>query len=228
MTRDCGKHYICGRWVEPASRQAISIVNPATERSSGRMACGDASDVDYAVKCARQAFGQFARVPRQERIALLEAILTEFDKRLNDFTAAISEEIGAPKWFARRVQVAAGRAHLTAALAALRSYPFLEYSQGSIIIKEPIGVCGLLTPSNWPINQIACKVAPALATGCTVVLKPSELAPFSCQVFAEVLDAAGVPKGVFNVVFGEGSRVGKAITLHPDIDMVSVTGSTDT
>jgi aldehyde dehydrogenase (NAD+) len=218
--------YIDGQWVAPAEPRTLDVVNPATEDVCGRISLGSAVDVDRAVMAARKAFPGYAQTSVATRIALLEAIVAEYKKRHADMAAAISEEMGAPAVLASKAQAAMGIGHLQTALAVLKDYRFAEDRGTTRIVKEPIGVCGLITPWNWPVNQIACKVAPALAVGCTMVLKPSEIAPFSAQVWTEVLHAAGVPAGVFNLVHGDGPTVGAAIASHPEVDMVSFTGST--
>lgn len=187
---------------------------------------GTDKDVDLAVKAARKAFHSYSISSVDERVALLERILAEYRKRYDDVAAAITEEMGAPAALAYDAQAATGVIHLEVGIAALKNYAFSERRGGTIVAKEPIGVCGLITPWNWPISLIACKVVPALATGCTMVLKPSEIAPFSAYIWAEVLEAAGVPDGVFNLVNGDGPTVGAAIAAHPDVDLVSFTGST--
>jgi aldehyde dehydrogenase (NAD+) len=225
--RDYTKFYIDGKWVAPASPKTLDVINPATEGVAGKISLGTAADVDAAVKAARKAFETFSRTSREERIDLITRIMAELKKRHEDMAKAITEEMGAPVWLAQRAQAAMGAAHFGTALAVLKTYEFEEKQRGTtLIVKEPIGVCGFITPWNWPLNQIACKVAPALAVGCTMVLKPSEIAPFSAQIFAEVMDAAGVPAGVFNMVNGDGPGVGAAISSHPGVDMVSFTGST--
>jgi aldehyde dehydrogenase (NAD+) len=193
---------------------------------AGRISMGSAADVDRAVKAARKAFATYSQTTREERIALLEKIIAEYQKRYADMAAAITEEMGAPAALAQKAQAAMGIGHLQTALGVLKNYHFEEPRGTTLIVKEPIGVCGFITPWNWPVNQIACKVAPALAVGCTMVLKPSEIAPFSAQIWTEILHAAGVPKGVFNLVNGDGPTVGAAISSHPEVDMVSFTGST--
>lgn len=218
--------YIGGRWVEPVIAKSISIINPATETCSGRISMGSAEDVDNAVMAARAAFGSYSQASVDERAALLERIIEEYKRRYADMAVAITEEMGAPVTLARDAQAAIGLAHLQTALGVLRKFPFQEQRGTTLLMKEPIGVCGLITPWNWPMSQIACKVAPALAVGCTMVLKPSESAPFSAQVWTEILHAAGVPAGVFNLVNGDGPSVGAAISSHPEVDMVSFTGST--
>ncbi len=225
--REALRFYIGGEWVEPAPGwQPLDVINPATEEPMGRIAIGSAADVDRAVDAAAAAFPAFARTTRAERLELLGAIAAEYQKRYGEIAAAITEEMGAPAWLATQAQAALGMAHLQTAMAVLRDYRFEEERGTTLIVREPISVCGFITPWNWPINQIACKVAPALATGCTMVLKPSEVAPFSAILWAEVLHTAGVPKGVFNLVNGDGPTVGAAIAAHPRIDMVSFTGST--
>jgi aldehyde dehydrogenase (NAD+) len=218
--------YIDGQWVAPAARRTLEVVNPATETVAGRIAMGDASDVDRAAQAARRAFASFSRTTVAERVALLEAIIAEYKRRHADLAAAITEEMGAPAVLAQKAQAPIGIGHLQAALTVLRSYAFEELRGTTMLQKTPIGVCGLITPWNWPMNQIACKVAPALATGCTMILKPSEISPFSALIFTEILHAAGVPAGVFNLVNGDGAGVGAAISAHPEVDMVSFTGST--
>ncbi|WP_269714255.1 aldehyde dehydrogenase family protein [Caulobacter sp. NIBR2454] len=224
--RDYTKFYIDGAWVAPAVAKTLDVINPANEEVAGRISMGSAADVDTAVKAARKAFETFSRTSREERIDLLERIVAEYQKRYEDMAKAITEEMGAPSWLAQRAQAAMGVGHIQTAIAVLKDYKFEEDRGTTRIVKEPIGVCGFITPWNWPVNQIACKVAPALATGCTMVLKPSEVAPFSGYIFAEILHAAGVPAGVFNLVNGDGPTVGTAISSHPDVDMVSFTGST--
>ncbi len=224
--RDYLNFYIDGQWVAPASAKTLDVINPATEAVAGRISMGSAADVDRAVKAARKAFASFSQTSVAERCALLEAIIAEYQKRYADMAAAITEEMGAPTVLSQKAQAAMGIGHLQTALAVLKHYEFSELRGTTMVSKEPIGVCGLITPWNWPMNQIACKVAPALAVGCTMVLKPSEIAPFSAQIWTEILHAAGVPAGVFNLVNGDGPTVGAAISSHPEVDMVSFTGST--
>ncbi len=218
--------YIDGQWVDPVEPRTLDVVNPATEEVHGRISIGSAADVDKAVAAAKRAFETFSQTTREERIALLQAILDEFAKRHDEVAEAIMDEMGAPWGLAKNAQAASGPQHIKAALKALASYEFEERVRTTNIVKEPIGVCGLITPWNWPMNQIAVKVAPALAAGCTMVLKPSEIAPFDAILFAEILDTAGVPAGVFNLINGDGPGVGSALSGHPDIAMVSFTGST--
>ena len=220
------KFYIDGAWVDPVARRTLDVINPATEQPVAQISLGGAADVDRAVKAARAAFPAYSRASKAERIALLERIIEAYKARYDDIAKAISLEMGAPITLATKAQAATGIGHLKQMIAVLSEYEF-EHMQGKTrIIREPIGVCGFITPWNWPINQITCKVAPALAAGCTMVLKPSEIAPLNAIIFAEVLDAAGVPKGVFNLVNGDGPTVGQAIAAHPGVDLVSFTGST--
>ncbi len=218
--------YIDGQWVDPIGTGTLDVINPATEESIGRIAMGNAEDVNRAVAAARRAFETFSRTTREERIALLERIIEVYKTRLPDLASAISDEMGAPLKLAGAAQAPSGLGHFMSTLDVLRRYEFEEDIGSSRVIREPIGVCGLITPWNWPINQIACKVAPALAVGCTMVLKPSEVAPFNAMIFAEILHEAGVPAGVFNLVNGDGPSVGAVLSSHPDVDMMSFTGST--
>lgn len=225
--REAKKFFIDGAWVDPApGGRTLEVINPATEQPMGEIALGTAADVDRAVNAAHRAFATFSRTTRQERLELMQAIVAEYQKRVDEIAAVITEEMGAPSWLASQAQAAMGAAHFQTAIEVLKNYKFDEERGTTLITKEPIGVCGFITPWNWPINQIACKVAPALAVGCTMVLKPSEVAPFNGVIFAEVLAAAGVPKGVFNLVNGDGPTVGAALSSHPLVDMMSFTGST--
>jgi aldehyde dehydrogenase (NAD+) len=224
--REYLKFYIDGRWVDPVRPNPFDVENPAMEQVCGKISLGSAADVDVAVTAARRAFSGWSQSSREERLDLLQAILAEYQKRADDLAAAVTEEMGAPAALAAGPQVRLGIAHLATAIDVLKNFQFEEQHGATLVVKEPIGVCGLITPWNWPINQIAVKVYPALATGCTMVLKPSEVAPFSAYIFTEILDAAGVPAGVYNLVNGDGSGVGAALSSHPDIDMVSFTGST--
>ena len=219
--------YIDGRWVPPAGQaKTLDVVNPATEQAVARISAGAPADVDRAVAAARRAFETYGRSSRQERIALLERIAAVYEKRLGEIAETISEEMGAPLPLARAAQAPAGLAHVKQTIGVLKDYPFVESKGTTRILREPVGVCGLITPWNWPMNQIMCKVAPALAAGCTMVLKPSEIAPLSGIMTAQVLHEAAVPAGVFNLVNGEGPVVGAAMAAHPGIDMMSFTGST--
>ncbi|MFW0796236.1 aldehyde dehydrogenase family protein [Gordonia sp. CPCC 205515] len=224
--REITKFYIDGQWVEPAELNLIDVINPATEKAAGQVAIGTAADVDAAVDAARKAFVTWSQTTVEERVGVLNAVIAEYQKRMGDLAAAVTEEMGAPNGLANNVQVPIGLAHLMTAAQQLPDYKFYEDRGTSRVVKEPIGVCGFITPWNWPLNQVMVKVAPALATGCTMVLKPSEVAPFSAAIVAEIFDAAGVPAGVFNLVNGDGPGVGSAISSHPGIDMVSFTGST--
>ena len=221
------KHfYIDGKWVDPIVPALLDVIDPSTEEAYVQISVGGAADVDRAVAAAKAAFPAFSRTSRKERLDLLRAILAEYNKRRNDVGDAISREMGAPLEFARTIQAGRGTAHLERMISVLETYPFETVEGTTLIAREPIGVCGLITPWNWPTNQIACKVLPALAAGCTMVLKPSEEAPIDALVWTEIMHAAGTPKGVYNLVQGSGSVVGEAMSSHPDIDMMSFTGST--
>jgi len=224
--RDHLQFYINGAWIDPARASVCDVINPATEAVAGHISLGSADDVDRAVKAAHRAFPDWSQTSREDRLALFERIIDEYQKRYDDMAAAITEEMGSPIGISRALQAMIGILHLQTAAEVLKTYRFEEARGINMIVREPIGVCALITPWNWPINQIAAKVAPALATGCTMVLKPSELAPFSAIVWAEIFDAAGVPTGVFNLVNGDGPTVGAAMSAHPLVDMVSFTGST--
>ena len=220
------KFYIDGKWVEPVAPETIEVINPSNEEACATISIGSAADVDRAVAAARKAFPRFAAFTRAERLALLEAIIARYEARKEDLAQAISIEMGAPIQFARDSQVSIGLAHLKKMAEVLKTYQFEHMKGPSLVVREPIGVVGFITPWNWPLNQITCKVAPAIAAGCTMVLKPSEIAPLDGIIFAEIMDEAGVPPGVFNLVNGTGPTVGQAISAHPGIDMVSFTGST--
>ncbi len=220
------KHYIDGAWVESEGGTPHKVINPATEEPVSEIALGSEADVDKAVAAARRAFESFSRTSVDERVALLERVLEAYKSRAGDMAEAISLEMGAPISLAKTAQVGSGIGHLMAAARALREFEFEERIGNSLVVHEPIGVVALITPWNWPLNQIVSKVAPALAAGCTMVLKPSEEAPGCAAIFAEVLDAAGVPAGVFNLVNGDGPGVGTALSRHRQVDMVSFTGST--
>ena len=220
------KFYINGAWVEPISKHRIGVENPANEEIVCEVALGNAADADRAIAAARAAFDSYTVTPVAQRIALVKRILEIYNERYEDFAQAMRMEMGAPIEWARGAQAWAGQVHLEATIKAAEAMAW-EYSRGTTrIVYEGIGVCALITPWNWPMNQIACKVAPALIAGCTMVLKPSEIAPLSGVLFAEVCHAAGVPPGVFNLVNGDGPGVGSRITSHPEVDMVSFTGST--
>ena len=218
--------YIDGAWVDPTTPKTLDVINPATEEPIGKISMGSAADVDKTVAAARNAFDSFSQTSREERLELLNAIVEVYKKRYEEIAAAISQEMGAPMIFANKAQAATGIGHLKATMRVLKNYAFEEAHGTTLWRKEPVGVCGLITPWNWPMNQITCKVAPALAAGCTMVLKPSEIAPMNACLFAEILDEAGVPAGVFNLVNGDGPSVGAAMSAHPGIDMMSFTGST--
>ncbi|MFQ5478183.1 MAG: aldehyde dehydrogenase family protein [Candidatus Binatia bacterium] len=220
------KFYIDGQWVEPALPNPLDVINPATEEAVGRISLGSDADVDRAVAAAKTAFESYSQTSKEQRVALLEKIIAAYQGRLGELAETISMEMGAPAWLASAAQAPSGLAHFAQALELLKGYDFSQLRGTTRILKEPVGVCGFITPWNWPINQIACKVAPALAAGCTMVLKPSEVAPLNAVVFADILDEAGVPAGVFNLVNGDGPTVGAALSSHPDVDMVSFTGST--
>ncbi len=220
------QHYIDGRWVDSIGGGKLQVINPATEQPASEITLGTAEDVDAAVIAARRAFETFSLTSKEERIALLERIMAEYQKRVPDIAEAIATEMGCPISVAKTAQAGSGMGHLGHALQALKDYKFAEKIGANTVVREPIGVVALITPWNWPMNQIVAKVGPALAAGCTMILKPSEEAPSSAAIFAEVMDAAGVPAGVFNLVQGDGAGVGTALASHPDIDMVSFTGST--
>ncbi|MEX5631551.1 aldehyde dehydrogenase family protein [Parafrankia sp. FMc2] len=224
--REYLKFYIGGKWVDPAEAATFDVVNPATEEVAGRVSAGSAADVDRAVAAAKAAFPSYSATSREERVELLQSISDVYQKRSADLGAALTEEIGAPAALANGFQVGLGAGHLATAIENLKTYSFEQVRGGSLVVQEPIGVAGLITPWNWPINQIVVKVVPALATGCTVVLKPSENSPFTAQILAEIFEAAGVPAGVFNLVQGDGLGVGVPLSSHPDVDLISFTGST--
>ncbi|WP_353208296.1 aldehyde dehydrogenase family protein [Sphingorhabdus sp.] len=222
------KSYINGEWVLPATSTAtVDAVNPATEEVCAVVAVSGRDDVDLAVTAARAAFDGYAATSLEHRIALVEKLITIFERRYDEMVTAISTEMGAPYDLSHDAQAESGPGHLRATVKAVREMTW-EYNVGvdGIVVHEPIGVCVLITPWNWPINQIVCKVGPALITGCTMVLKPSEMAPLSAQLFAEMVDEAGFPKGVFNMIHGTGASVGDALTSHAEVDMISFTGST--
>lgn len=218
--------YVGGKWLDRPDSLRLPVVNPATEQVIGHVAAGTRDDVDLAVASARAAFDDYGRWPVADRQALLGRLLSLLEERAELFAEAITAEMGAPLAYARAAQVPFGIAHVRAQVEVLRTYPFLRQEDGFAVAKEPIGVCGLITPWNWPLYQITAKVAPALAAGCTVVLKPSELSPYSALLFAQAMDDAGAPPGVFNMIGGTGEVVGAALSDHPDVDMMSITGST--
>ena len=220
------KFYIDGKWVAPSSSELLDVINPATEEVVTQIAMGTEKDVDVAVAAAKTAFDSFSQTTREQRIELLQSIAEAYKRRFADLIATVTAEMGAPASLAKGAQVPAGIGHLLTAIELLKTYPFVEERGNATLLREPAGVVALITPWNWPLNQILCKIAPAIATGCTMVLKPSEVAPLNAVLMAEVMDDAGVPAGVFNLVHGDGPTVGSALSAHPDIDMVSFTGST--
>lgn len=224
--RELLQFYIDGAWTDPATAKTIEVVDPSTEQVCGHISAGAAEDIDRAVKAARRAFGSWSQTSRVERVAVLERILEVYNRRIGEVAEAITDEMGCPSGLALKAQAGVGVVHIQGGIDVLKAFPFEEDRGATRIVREPIGVCGLITPWNWPINQIAAKVIPALAAGCTMVLKPSEEAPFSAHLWAEILDEAGVPAGVFNLVDGMGAEAGAALSSHPDVDMVSFTGST--
>jgi aldehyde dehydrogenase (NAD+) len=226
MAYEYRKFYIDGQWVDPAVPNDFNVINPATEDPAGVISMGSAPDVDRAVAAARRAFDSFSQSTRGERRALLQNILKVYKKRYADVANAIRDEMGAPTTLANGSQAGIGVGHISAMLDVLETFEFEERRGSTRLMLEPVGVCALITPWNWPINQVAAKVVPALAAGCTMVLKPSEFSPFSAIIWAEVMHEAGVPAGVFNLINGTGTEVGAALASHPDVDMVSFTGST--
>ena len=224
--REMLQFYINGEWVDPETPNPLDVINPATEEVCGRISMGGVADVNKAVAAAVAAADSFAATTREQRMGWLKAILTELNERNDEIATVIMEEMGAPWLLAQKAQAPSGPQHFHAALKALETYEFEETHKTTMIRKEPIGPCALITPWNWPMNQVAVKVAPALAAGCTMVLKPSEIAPFDAMILADIIHNAGVPAGVFNLVNGDGPVVGAAMSGHPDIAMVSFTGST--
>ncbi|MDG1997140.1 MAG: aldehyde dehydrogenase family protein [Emcibacteraceae bacterium] len=220
------KFYINGEWVDPAVPNKFDVINPATEEAFTQISMGSKVDVDNAVAAAKAAFPIYSKWTAEQRIALLERIIELYNARSDEVAKAISLEMGAPITMSRADQAAVGTIHFESALKALRNFTFETKEDGIILRHEPIGVCGLITPWNWPMNQVAVKVAPALAAGCTIVLKPSEIAPLDAMMLAEIIDEAGAPPGVFNLVNGNGPDVGAIMSAHPDIHMMSFTGST--
>jgi aldehyde dehydrogenase (NAD+) len=222
----CRQFYIDGEWVDPVTARDFPVINPATEEIIATISLGTATDVDHAVAAASRAFESYSETTVAERLTLLRRIADVYQSKADEMAATISLEMGAPAILAKKAQAPAGLAHLMEAIKVLEHFPFEEIKGSTLMRKEPVGVCGLITPWNWPMNQIVAKVAPALATGCTVVLKPSELAPLSAYLFAQILHDAGAPHGIFNLINGDGPTVGAAIAAHPDVAMVSFTGST--
>jgi aldehyde dehydrogenase (NAD+) len=226
MTYDNRQFYIDGAWVDPAEPKEFKVINPATEAVAGVISMGSAKDVDRAVAAARRAFDSYSRTSPAERLALMERILAAYKAHYGEFAQAISTEMGAPITLSKGSQAGIGVGHISAMIEVLKSFKFEEMRGKVRLVQEPVGVCALITPWNWPINQVAAKVVPALAAGCTMVLKPSEYSPFSAILWAKVMHEAGVPKGVFNLVNGDGPSVGAPLSSHRDVDMVSFTGST--
>ncbi|MFV0257677.1 MAG: aldehyde dehydrogenase family protein [Acidimicrobiales bacterium] len=221
-----GQIYINGEWGTTGSALTIDVVNPSTEQVIATIPNGNSEDVDRAVAAARDAFDSFSRTSVEDRIALMERIIEVYKSRIPDLAAAVTAEMGAPTMLAQRAQAPSGLGHFLATLEALKAYEFEETAGTTLVVSEPIGVCGFITPWNWPLNQIGAKVAPAIATGCTMVLKPSEVAPINAVIFTEIMEEAGVPAGVFNLVQGDGLSVGVPLSSHPGVDMMSFTGST--
>lgn len=224
--RHAREFFIGGEWCPPHSRVTTPVINPADETEICAIALGDVDDAGRAILAARDAFEEFAQTPRARRVQLLERIIQVYEARSEELAALVRDEVGAPITLSADSQVPSGVEHFRETLRVFRDFPLEEQLGSTRILREPIGVCGLITPWNWPLNQIACKVAPALAAGCTMILKPSEVAPLNAIVFAEVLEEAGVPPGVFNLVNGDGATVGTELASHPEVDMVSFTGST--
>ncbi len=224
--REYTQFYINGEWVDPDSPNSFDVFNPANEEVCAHISLGNAADVDKAVAAARTAFESFGFSSREDRIKLLEAVIEAYQNNYQDIAEAVSEEMGAPTKLAVEAQAGSGLGHLMQALEVLKNFEFEEGMGPHRVFKEPIGVCGMITPWNWPVNQIACKVAPALAVGCTMILKPSEVAPLSGYLFSKVMHEAGVPAGVYNMINGDGLGVGTALSGHPGVDMMSFTGST--
>lgn len=220
------KFYINGQWVDPVTPRTLEVLDPSTEEACATISLGSEADVDLAVAAAKNAFETFSQTSVDERVGMLERMAEIFQRRIGEIAEAIRLEMGAPIKLASTAQAYAGLGHITEAAKILKTYSFTEDLGPHRVVKEPIGVCGLITPWNWPLNQVSCKVAPALAVGCTMVLKPSEIAPLSAYLYAEIMDEAGIPPGVFNLVNGDGPTVGEALSRHPDVDMMSFTGST--
>ncbi|MDG0980382.1 MAG: aldehyde dehydrogenase family protein [Halieaceae bacterium] len=217
--------YINGEWVEPGVARVADVINPATEAVSGQISLGSSADVDRAVAAAKDAFESWSQTSVPERLEILKRIQEEYNRRAADLGAAVTEEMGAPAELGNGFHAMLGGGHLQTAIEVLENFQFEELRGQTLVVKEPIGVCGLITPWNWPLNQVAVKVFPALAAGCTIVLKPPQLAPYSAQILAEIIAASGLPAGVFNMVQGRGSEIGTVMSEHPDIDMISFTGS---
>ncbi len=224
--KNCRQFYINGEWTDPARSRDFQVINPADEEPIANISLGGAADVDKAVDSAKKAFASYSETSLDERLQLLQRIIDVYQAKMEEMAKTISIEMGAPISLSRAAQAPSGLRHFKEIVKVLESFQFEKLKGSTLMRKEPIGVCGLITPWNWPLNQIACKVAPAIAAGCTMVLKPSEIAPLSAYLFAQILHEAGLPPGVFNLVNGDGPTVGSAISSHPDVDMVSFTGST--
>ena len=224
--KDKLKFYINGQWVESESNEKIEVINPANETIVGHVTAGTKEDIDTAVKAASNAFETYQFSSKEDRIEILNNVIAEYENRYQDFVDTITEEMGAPLWLSSKAQASTGIKNLNETLDALKEYQFEKAEGDYILMKEPIGVVGMITPWNWPMNQITTKVSAALAAGCTMVLKPSEISPYCAMLLAEVFDTAGVPAGIFNVVNGYGPTVGAALSEHKDVDMMSFTGST--
>lgn len=217
--------YIDGQWVDPVAPKTSDVINPATEEVSGQISLGSVADVDKAVAAAHRAFPTWSRTSVAERLELLKEIQALYAKRQQEIGEAVTEEMGAPIALGTGFHVGLGAGHLQTAIEILENFAFEEKRGNTLIVKEPIGVCGLITPWNWPLNQVTVKLFPALAAGCTTILKPPQLAPYSAQILAEILHDAGTPAGVFNMIQGQGSVIGSALSKHPQVDMISFTGS---
>lgn len=226
MTTAYNKFFINGEWIEPANASTLDVINPATEEAFATISMGNADHVDAAAKAARAAFPAWSQSTIEERKTVLGNIVAGLKARGEEMATAISNEMGAPMGLSKTAQLGSGIGHFASIIGILENYEFEEVRGSTKIVKEPAGVCGFITPWNWPLNQIACKVAPAIAAGCTIVLKPSEVAPISGYILAEIIAESGLPAGVFNLVNGDGLSVGAAISAHPEIDVVSFTGST--
>ena len=226
MTREYTQFYINGNWVDPTSKDTIEVINPANEEVCAHISLGNESDVNKAVEAAQSAFKTFSVTSKNERIDILDSVINTYKKYHNDLADAVTEEMGAPSKLSVQAQAGAGVGHLIEAAKVLKTFEFEEEMSPHKVFKEPIGVCAMITPWNWPLNQITCKVAPALAVGCTMILKPSEVAPLSAYIFTKIIHEAGLPDGVFNMINGDGPGVGTALSKHPGVDMVSFTGST--
>jgi aldehyde dehydrogenase (NAD+) len=223
--REYLKFYIDGQWVDPIEPKTTNVINPATEAVSGAISLGSVADVEKAVAAARRAFPSWSQTSREARLKILLRIQAEYERRQQELGEAITEEMGAPASLGGGFHVGLGSGHLATAIEVLRTFEFETLRGATLTVREPIGVCALITPWNWPLNQVAVKVFPALATGCTMILKPPQLAPYSAQILAEIIHAAGVPAGVFNMIQGSGSVIGTALSAHSEVDMISFTGS---